>query len=657
MALKEPDTCGEVSGGTERLREGPTRLEAPPQERSDGTRTGGAGSSRERNAEGLRRRLAWTHGLGLALALVPFVLYHGLASRLAMPGLLDPLYYHHVAQSLESGDGLEVPYLWNYAMKPADLAHPSNAYWGPLPSVLMAWGHAHPAPRPWPPVMLFAYLAAAFLATAGGLKLLRVPGRKPYEPGGQTWPRGLATLAAPAVLLLDLTALLGPSTPLHPHVEAMLAVSGAALHLAFVAAMLLLRDSRAALASCAFLFFCYPFTYFSVTTDSPVPFAAVVSLALLLTVLAGRWNGALAPAAAGVCCAAAALTRAEGVFLVLFAGWHVAAPRSEMRWLQRGLRLLPLLLGFLLAMAPWWQRNRDAFGTPFPSSAWQAMTMLDYNEMFYWRPRPASSATALATAAALAREKLHALLASAQTLAMGDLGLLIVLVPFGLKRACARPAGRLFAAFAIFQVLVLSLCFSFQTLNGTFLHSVVALYPFFFACAAAGVSELSRLGETALRAPGPRRLWCTLSAAATPALVLFLAVSWHRSTAGDRTVPELFADTRQAFVRLDEWCRQELSPEARLMTNLPFETYHFTRRPCAILPRDQDFAAIAEVAGRYRIAHLAILDNPKYLRHPMQDDRIALGTRGELALEGRIPLSPGPAGFREIRMYRITLRK
>ncbi|MBI2943534.1 MAG: hypothetical protein HYY25_04980, partial [Candidatus Wallbacteria bacterium] len=604
------------------------------------------------SVETLARRRDWAHGVGLALALVPFVLYHAHATRLPMPGVLDPLYYHHVAQALESGGGLAIEYVWNYGEKPATLAHAANAYWGPVPSVLMALGHIHPGTRPWPPRMLLVYLGAAFLATALATRRLRWPGRRAGEPGGESSPYGLAVLAAPALALLDWMALAGPSTPLHPHVEAMLSVAGVAVHLGFVLAMTIFRSASVAGAAAAFMLFCYPFTYFATTTDSPVPFAATVNLALLAALAAGRMGGVLAPAVAGALAALAALTRAEGVFLVGFSGLHLALGGSAGSWRQRSLRLIPLLLGFLLVMGPWWARNLSVFSTPAPASLGAAITMTDYNQLFLWNPPPARGLS-LQAATDLAREKLRALLASARTLLMGDLGVLMLLVPFGLPAALATPAGRLFASFAAFQFLVLSLCFSFQTLNGTFLHSVIALYPFLLACAASGVLTLGAQLPERLHAPGPRRLAHTLGRAALPVLLAYLAAGWWRSTAGDTQLRDLLADTRQTFLTLDAWTREHLPPDAPLLTNLPFETYHYTRRPCAILPRDDDFAAIDAVARRYGIGHAVILDNPKYLRHPMAADRIPLTPTSALTLLHRIPLPPGPARFREIRIYRL----
>jgi hypothetical protein len=59
-------------------------------------------------------------------------------------------------------------------------------------------------------------------------------------------------------------------------------------------------------------------------------------------------------------------------------------------------------------------------------------------------------------------------------------------------------------------------------------------------------------------------------------------------------------------------------------------------------------------AARYGITRLAIFDNQKYLRHPMDAVSYSLGKWGRLELQTRLPLKPGAAGFREIRIYRVS---
>ena len=53
-------------------------------------------------------------------------------------GYMDASYAVHVAENLAHGRGFTEDVLWNYLDNPAGLPHPSNLYWMPLPSILIA---------------------------------------------------------------------------------------------------------------------------------------------------------------------------------------------------------------------------------------------------------------------------------------------------------------------------------------------------------------------------------------------------------------------------------------------------------------------------------------------------------------------------------------
>jgi hypothetical protein len=53
-------------------------------------------------------------------------------------GYMDASYAVHIAENLAQGRGFTEDVLWNYLDNPAGLPHPSNLYWMPLPSILIA---------------------------------------------------------------------------------------------------------------------------------------------------------------------------------------------------------------------------------------------------------------------------------------------------------------------------------------------------------------------------------------------------------------------------------------------------------------------------------------------------------------------------------------
>jgi hypothetical protein len=79
------------------------------------------------------RRYALLALLGLALALA-------VAQFQRFPGYLDSDYYFGGGVQLATGKGFTEPYLWNYLDDPAQLPHPSHAYWMPLASIIAAAG-------------------------------------------------------------------------------------------------------------------------------------------------------------------------------------------------------------------------------------------------------------------------------------------------------------------------------------------------------------------------------------------------------------------------------------------------------------------------------------------------------------------------------------
>ena len=72
--------------------------------------------------------------------LFAFTLLFRIATALPVEqtGYMDASYAIHVAENLARGRGFTEDVLWNYLDDPAGLPHPSNLYWMPLPSILIA---------------------------------------------------------------------------------------------------------------------------------------------------------------------------------------------------------------------------------------------------------------------------------------------------------------------------------------------------------------------------------------------------------------------------------------------------------------------------------------------------------------------------------------
>jgi hypothetical protein len=71
----------------------------------------------------------------LAVVLYPWLT---LAAQLHYPGDNDAVFYYTVAESLASGRGFQVDYIWHYLSQPAGLPNPANDYWMPLTAVIIS---------------------------------------------------------------------------------------------------------------------------------------------------------------------------------------------------------------------------------------------------------------------------------------------------------------------------------------------------------------------------------------------------------------------------------------------------------------------------------------------------------------------------------------
>jgi 4-amino-4-deoxy-L-arabinose transferase-like glycosyltransferase len=82
--------------------------------------------------------LAHDIGIGVALFAAAFGIRLWLAAQLPFPQLDDPASYIQLARHIAGGRGLVSDVLWNYWILFPSVTHPSNEFWMPLASLLMA---------------------------------------------------------------------------------------------------------------------------------------------------------------------------------------------------------------------------------------------------------------------------------------------------------------------------------------------------------------------------------------------------------------------------------------------------------------------------------------------------------------------------------------
>ena len=269
----------------------------------------------------------WIPWALVALALVIRLLT---AWSLQQPGYTDAYYYAVGAQQLNTGQGFEEPFIWNYLNPPESVPHPGYLYWMPL-TAIMGW------------------LGQALLGDSFGA--LQVP----FVLMSALLP--LVTYA----IAWDLT---------HKQRHAVLA-GLLAVFPGFYAHVLVLPDNFA------------PFAL----TGSVCLWAAGRGLRdqkLLWFGLAGLAAGASHLARAdGLLLLGIALAAAiAGVVPRVQPGNGRQEPGHT--WLA-GVALV--LGGYLVVMGPWFLRNWMVFGTPLPGAGIRTMFLTTYDDMFaYGRP-------------------------------------------------------------------------------------------------------------------------------------------------------------------------------------------------------------------------------------------------------------------------------
>ena len=123
----------------------------------------------------------------LVLFFITVIIRVATALPLEQTGYMDASYAIHIAENLAQGRGFTEDVLWNYLDQPGGLPHPSNLYWMPLPSTLIA---------PFFVVFGVSYRVAQipFIVLSSLLPLFAFHlSRKIFRRGDYAWAAGLFT--------------------------------------------------------------------------------------------------------------------------------------------------------------------------------------------------------------------------------------------------------------------------------------------------------------------------------------------------------------------------------------------------------------------------------------------------------------------------------
>jgi hypothetical protein len=356
-----------------------------------------------------------------------------MAEWASQPWYLDAAYYFDVAKNLASGHGFTEDFIFMYLTPANSVVHPSNFYWMPLTSIIIApflalfgisWRIAQiPIILLSIPLPLFTYwigwdvFRSRRYALAMGIFMIL---------GGYTYPFFFAATDSLALYSwVSLLALVGMYQGWSGH-PWRFAFAGIAIGLAHLTR----QDGILLLPVGCFIWLC-------------------------------------------------SQKKHKGNFL-----WK-SSEHTELHpipWQA----LLGMLSLYLLTMAPWFVRNIVLVGSPLPTGAATTIWLTNYSDFFSFHKT-------ISLQTYLNWGWNNILWSKVETL-IGHFLLLnaVVYIPFGFvmlgmwverKRAEIFP----FLLYLIIMYSILALAFTITSSHGTFFHSLVALVPFLYAWAISGI--------------------------------------------------------------------------------------------------------------------------------------------------------------------------
>lgn len=185
------------------------------------------------------------------------------------------------------------------------------------------------------------------------------------------------------------------------------------------------------------------------------------------------------------------LTRADGLIWLSVAVF-IAVIKSKNRYQQISI----VLLGYLIAMAPWFFRNWTTMGELLPAGTSRVFWMTGYNDLFTLHPDSLNIEKWLQQSWLTIGENIAgAFLGNLNTLlfVQGQIFLFpLIMIGFWIYKKKIEVWSSVAGLGLIF--LVMTIVFPFAGQRGGFLHSGAALQPLFWALAGSGFDKLMDIG-------------------------------------------------------------------------------------------------------------------------------------------------------------------
>ncbi len=481
------------------------------------------------------------------------------------PNYMDAAYSYVNALNLLAGRGFVEDFVWNYLGQPGLPPQPSHLYWMPLTS-LLAWLGLVLGGTSYRAAQVPFILLSALLAPLSYRVTYEVSSRRRLA-----WLAGL--LAVFSGFYFPYWTAIDNFTPF--------AVTGS---LALWAAWRGMESSRWQMADGRRQIADLPSTIH-------YPLSSIFNPQSLWLFLAGLSTGL------------AHLARADGPLLL--SAIILLLLYYTLRSTPYALRFtLPLILGYLVIMTPWFIRNWQIMGAPLPSAGSQTIWLANYDELFsYGRDLSARTFFAQGLGPVL-QGRWWALTINLQTvLAVWGMIFLAPLVLIGGWQFRHHRLMQLAGLYALLLFLVMTLVFAFPGARGGLFHSGAALLPFIYAAALVGLE--SAVDWAAARRPRWDALlakqffgWgLVIMAVALSGFIYYGRVlkndAWNKA---DTLYPTIAA-----------WVAQQ-NPAATVMIGNP-PAYRYHGGGLSVMVPDENIETTLQAARHYHVDYLILDQN------------------------------------------------
>jgi hypothetical protein len=475
------------------------------------------------------------------------------------PGYMDADYYYVGGKQLADGVGFKEPIIWNYLDNPAEIMHPSNAYWMPLASILAAAG------------MYFSGIDGFGAARLGFIVI------------GALVP----------VLAAALAYSLSGKTP-----------SGL-------------------LAGLLALFSCFYLPYLTTTDTFGLYMLFGGLFVLILGLMDDpqaqpRWIRRTLPIFLGLTTGLMHLARADGfiwlaggVLGIVLIGRNQRSAEGDRRMTSGYLPVLgAYLIGYLIVMGPWFIRNMAVFGTPLSPGGMRSLWLTNYNELFTYPAGRLSFEVWLRSGLVeIIQARMWALRVNLTSMfvVQGQI-FLTPLILAGLWTFRRDTRIKVATLIWLGTFIVMSLAFPYPGARGGFFHSGAALQPIFWAVAPTGLDVFIALGRKWRGWKGGQAQIVFQIGLVVLALFTTLLIYNTRVIGGNFQQPH-WNQSASDYIAVEEVLKGNGANEGEaVLVNNPPGYYLVSGRPGVVIP-DAGTEVLQEIARKYSVDYLLLEAN------------------------------------------------